>query len=177
MAEESGSFWKSLPGVLTALAGFITAATAAYVTIGRHDGGGSGASAKTDTAATVPAAAVAQQGGGTAKPSACMVAGQVYNQDDSKPLPGTRILVPNGKGLRVLATTGLDGKFSASCADFPASAFPLHLKVGNPQWRCSPTSAFTEGVQEMIPAEGDQNLNISVSVSAINKRRTATCRA
>ena len=173
MAEESGSWWKSLPGVLTALAGFITAATASYVAIARHDGG---ASAKSDTAATVPALSVAQQGAGSAKASACTVSGQVYNRDDSKPLASTRILVPNGKGLRVLATTGLDGKFSASCADFPASAFPLHLKIGNPQWRCSPTVPVTESVPETIPVAGDQNLNISVSVNAINERRRVVCR-
>jgi hypothetical protein len=92
-------------------------------------------------------------------------------------LSSTRILVANGKGLRVLATTGLDGTFSASCGDFPASAFPLRLKIGNPQWRCSPTVPITEAVPETIPQAGDQNLNISVSVNAIKKRRQVACRA
>jgi hypothetical protein len=53
----------------------------------------------------------------------------------------------------------------------------LHLKIGNPQWRCSPTLPVTEAVQETIPEVGDQNLNISVSVNAINKRRQVACRA
>ena len=149
--EESGSWWKSLPGVLTALAGFITAVTASYVAIARHDGG---APAKSDTAVTAPAVTVAQQGAGTAKASGCTVSGQVYNRDDSQPLPSTRILVPSEKGLRVLATTGLDGKFSASCADFPASAFPLHLKIGNPEWRCSPTVPVTGGSSRDDPGGG-----------------------
>jgi hypothetical protein len=173
MAEESGSWWKSLPGVLTALAGFITAATASYVAIARHDGG---ASPKSDSAVTVPAVTVAQQGAGPEKASTCAVSGQVYNRDDSKPLPSTRILVSNGKGLHVLATTGLDGRFSASCADFPTSAFPLHLKIGSPQWRCSSSVPVTEAVPETISQAGDQNLNISVSVNAINKRRQIVCR-
>jgi hypothetical protein len=173
MADESGSWWKSLPGVLTALAGLITAGTASYVAIARHDGGGSG---KIDAAAIAPALPVAQQGGNVAKASACMVAGQVYNQDDAKPVPGTRILVPNGNGVRVLATTGLDGKFSASCADVPASAFPLHLKIGNLQWHCSPTATYVQAVRETVPEAGDQNLNISISLNAIGRRTHAGCR-
>jgi len=183
MAEEGGSWWKTLPGLFTALAGLITAATASYVAISRHDGAAganSGSAPSTPSVAAKPDApsptVVAQQGA-TAPTAQCTVAGQVYNQDDSKPIASTRILVVNGSRVHVVATSGPDGRFSGSCAQFPASAFPLHLKVSSPQWRCAPNSTpMMEQIVESVPAIGAPNLNIPVSMTAIAKKKLLTCR-
>jgi hypothetical protein len=187
MGEESkGSWFASLPGVLTAVATLVTALTAGYAAYKKSNPDSppqqivakpaDSSSAATPPSSTAPV--VTPQGTAAVANASCRIDGFIYNQATNKALPGVQVSIDDGTSNgRVIATSGPLGKFVASCGDLPASAFPLRLKITSDSWKCGPAAPpVIRPVAEEITSAGSARLTIPVPLQMIMRAKARSCR-
>jgi hypothetical protein len=128
------SFWTTLPGVLTAITGFIGAVAALLVAIQQFSGG-----KQTPPPATNQPAGSESSSTTTTQPSStatsCHVSGVVYDQDklpSAVGLPDIQIAYATiskpGSPMQ-MTTTDPYGKFSFATPSINAADFPIHLQM------------------------------------------------
>jgi hypothetical protein len=147
------SFWKTLPGILTAAAGFITAVVGLLAALQQLKGKDTGNNPSPDPKQI-------SSGTGSNATTHCEVSGFVYNLDTPSlaGLPNVELAyIPsaptNASPVRI-TTTSPTGKFSFDCDHISMNEFPIHLQMiyswpGKNQIVQSDDQIFIAGNSEM----------------------------
>ncbi|MBX3086252.1 MAG: hypothetical protein KF716_31740 [Anaerolineae bacterium] len=106
----------------------------------------------------------------TAQPTAvvCSVSGHVYDKDTNRPLPNIEVryhrFTTQGETAyqqrirSYLATTDINGSFSAQCSTVEKGNFPLRLELSSAAWH------VTTHVTDVYVARGQKTTNVNLYV-------------
>jgi hypothetical protein len=160
--KSNPSFWKTLPGVLTALTSFIATVIGLIVAIQQLR------PPKSDP--VTPAT--------NAPPQAYLVTGRVYNQDNDTGLPGVGIayipaVPPNAKAID-LVTADITGVFNFDSGEIKPEQFPIHLQMTY-HWLNNSRSILWDQTISFISDKTP--LNLYMSLHDITNRVRVTVKA
>ena len=126
--DQKPSFWKTLPGVLTAIASLIAAIAGLLATF-QHFNSGSEDSKSSNNPPSV------MNDPSSNNTPICQISGVVYNYDKLPAAVGLgdikiAYITASKPNLPIhMKTTGPDGSFSFNCPLIDSSDFPLHLQM------------------------------------------------